>query len=358
MYDLFNSNYRGSGKTYPIIKLRTNRAVIQREIARVCSFYRARPVSSKEDHVIAKLINVLNVSVKRGDMETIQACIDRTPQVAKILGFVHPYNNRPLEMRGEFYNDHTREIIILDESTPINLEVVKRQWPVINPIKILTHPFNDINFHLCNGKYPVSKDGFAVLVVNVPLLILQYRYWVNDQLSKGLSEIRPSRYVGQCLVPNMMSAHMDIAYINRAMDTYRGKLVPVMKRCHPVSIVDITNHVDESIDSQVKILNIEVLDIHNFYSSFPALVRENWLASIQVPDIAPNQNVRWAMVLSVLRYIDFMVDYYYEKDPNKLRVINNRIFRSIQIMSNNKEFKEVTTMTAGLLLSNIKLKTN
>lgn len=358
MYDLFNSSYRGSGKTYPIIKLRTNRAVIQREIARVCAFYRARPVDSDEQHVITQLINVLNVSLKRDDTSTIQACVDRTPEVAKILGLVHPYNNRPTERRGVFYNDRVREIIILDETTPVSPDVIKQQWPVINPIRILTHPFNDINFHLCNGKYPVSKGGFAVFVVNVPLLILQYRYWANNQQKKGLSEIRPSRYVGQCIIPNMLSAHMDVSYINRAMDTYKGRMVPVMARCHPVSVVDITRHVDESIESQLKILDLEVLDIHNFYSSFPAIMRANWLATIQVPDIAPNQNVRWAMVLSVLTYVNFMVDYYYVKDPNKLRIFNNRIFRSIQSMSNNKEFKEITTMVGGDMLANIKLKTS
>lgn len=356
MYDLFNSTYRGSGKTFPIVKLRTNRAVIQRELARVCSFYRARPSDVDEAHVITQLIKILNVSVRRDNTSTIQACVDRTPEVAKILGLVHPYNNRPIEQRGVFYNDHVREIIILDETTPINVEVLHRQWAVINPIRILTHPFNDINFHLCNGKYPVSKDGYAVFVVNVPLLILQYRYWVKDMVAKERSEIRPARFVGQVIVPNMMGAHMDVAYINRAMDTYRGKLVPVMKRVHPVSIVDITKHVDETIDSQLAILNLEVSDLNNFYTLFPAMMRENWLASIQVPDIAPNQNVRWAMVLSTLHYINFMVDYYHEKEPARLRAISGRIYRSIRSMENNKEFKSITTMAGGAMLNNIKSK--
>ena len=356
MYDLFNSTYSGSGKTFPIIKLRTNRAVVQRELARVCSFYRAKPTDADESHVITQLIKILNISIKRDNESTIQACVDRVPEVSKILGLVHPYNSRPVERRGEFYNNHVREIIILDESTVVNLPVVKRQWPVINPIRIVTHPFNDINFHLCNGKYPIPKDGYAVFVVNVPLLILQYKFWVLDCIDKGRSEIRPSRFVGQVLIPNMIGAHMDVCYINRAMDVYRGKLVPVMKRAHPVSIVDITQHVDDTIDSQIAILNQQVADINGFYTVFPAMVRENWLASIQVPDIAPNQNVRWAMVLSTLRYINFLVDYYHEKDPNRLRVISNRIIRSIRSMDNNKEFKDVTTMVGGNMLANIRQK--
>ena len=149
---------------------------------------------------------------------------------------------------------------------------------------------------------------------------------------------------------------MDVTYINRAMDTYYGKLSPVMRRVHPVSIVDITQHVDESIDEQVKILTENVIDINNLYTSFPAIVRDNWLVSMDVPDIPPNQNVRWAMALSVLVYINFLVDYYSEKDPNRLRMVSNRIRRSILSMENNKEFKSVTVTTGGMLLSNLKAK--
>lgn len=353
MYDLFDSSYLGNGKTFPIVKLRTNRAVIQRELGRVCSFYRGKPIDVDESHVISQLIKILHVSVRRDAEQTIQACVDRTPEVAKILGLIHPYNNKPIEHVGVFYNDHVRELILLDETATVNPETVKRVWPLLNSIQILTHPFNDINFHLCNGKYPASKSGYAVFSVNVPLLILQYQQWAIDQKKHGHAEIRVTRFVGQVVIPNMVGAHMNIAYINRAMDIYRGKMVPVMKRHHPVSVVDITQHVDETIESQIKILTDNVLDIHNFYSAFPAVSRATWRESITVPDIAPNQNVRWALSLSVLKYIDFMVEYFHVKDPARLRVISSRLIKDINRMNNNKEFKTLAVTAGGNLIANI-----
>lgn len=353
MYDLFDSSYSGSGKTYPIVKLRTNRAVIQRELARVCTFYRGKAIDVDESHVISQLIKILHVSVRRDTNATIQACSDRTPEVAKILGLIHPYNNKPLEQIGVFYNTQVRELIMLDETTTINPANIKKVWPLLNSIQILTHPFNDINFHLCDGNYPASKSGYAVFSVNVPMLILQYQHWVADQIARGQQEIRVNRFVGQLVIPNMLGAHMNIVYINRAMDVYRGRMVPVMKRVHPVSVVDITTHVDEIIEEQVKILRGNVLDIHNFYSSFPAISRDNWRQSITVPDIAPNQNVRWAMSLCVLKYIDFMVEYFRHVEPSALRLISSRLIKDINRMQNNKEFKSLAVMAGGNLITNI-----
>ena len=53
----------------------------------------------------------------------------------------------------------------------------------------------------------------------------------------------------------MMVSHFNVVLINRAMDTYRGRMVPVMKRIHPMSVVDITRNVDDMIDQQVKVLS-------------------------------------------------------------------------------------------------------
>lgn len=356
MYQILNPNNNGHGRSFAIPNLPTSRAVLLREIQRVMSFYHKQPTLVPVDHILVRVINLLTISMKRSDYSVVDACMERTGQVAKVLGLVHPLNANSVVDAGQFYNNHVNEIIIAHDSDEPDYEVVKSSWYTMSAVKILTHPFADINMHLCNGRYPsTGTGGYAVFVIDTPLLMLQYKYWQKRSINAGqVNSISPRHFVSQMVIPNLLIEHLDVCFINRAMRTYRKQATPFMTKVHPIQLANYQPKVDELIDHQVKALNDHPVDIRNTYTLFPAVLKASWLSSIQIPDIVPNMHTRWALELAALPYIDFLVEVVSDRNPQMVRQVSGEIRRDLRRMENNKEFKHVSPT----LLSVLKLRLN
>lgn len=353
MYQILNPAFSGNNHKVSIQNLSPTRAIVSREIHKVVSYYHKQPTLVNPKHILVQLIDKLMISLKRADFSIVDACMDRTPQVAKALGFVHPLNSNAEIFTGQFYNKHINEIIIVDDSEEPDYELIKTRWFMLSAIKIITHPFNDIDMNLCDGKYPsYNTSGTAGFIVNVPMLMLQYKYWIKRGLAAESSTaiLSPRHFISQLVIPNLLSEHLDICFINRAMTIYRQKPVPLMYKRHPFQMADYTSRVDEIIEQQVEAFRKAPFDTRNFYTLFASLLKESWLLSIKLPDIAPTINTRWALELYSLPYILFMCEVLSNKDVSKLDDIRGRIKRDVKILSNNKETHYLSHNSLVLIL--------
>lgn len=344
MYELFNRNFNGTGKFTPINKVSTLKPCLLRDMNKIIAHYKKQQTEVPRSHLIVQLIENLNLRHTKTDDGIINGCLDRASHVCKQLGVVHTSNPNPSPMSGIFYSNHVNEIIIIDEAQIVDVDSVRKQWMNYNPIRIMTHPFNDINMALCDGKYPSSQSGYAVFIINLPLLILQYKYWCLQRVKANIDVFRPGLFVSQLVIPNMLFNHMYISFVNRMIDNYDGKTTPPYKRQHPLSLVDYTTDVDTFIGEQVSILNgPNPVDVHSFYNCFPALLGGKILDLIQVPDIPPTMYTRWALEASSIKYLDFMVRYYKGKGSETMRQFADKILRDIRIMENSREIKTNNT---------------
>lgn len=354
MYELFRKTYTGNSKQFPVSRLNSLRPTLIRDLVKITSYYKKQETSVKDSHLIVKLIDFLNVSHKRDSESIVNACIDRTPQACKVLKLIHAYNPNSETHSGVFYNQRVTEIIVADESSIIDHELIKKDWYNLNTIKIVTHPFDDIDMCLCDGKYPHAKSGYAVMYINVPALILQYKYWCENRLRNGNHILEPKFFVSQIVIPNMLFNHTKIAFVNRAMTMYDGRMVPDFRRRHNVSLGNHTETIDAAIKEQLNAYDQGVTDINNFYTLFPAMLGGYWKDHFQVPYIAPTLNVRWTMDMAVAKYVDFLVRYYNKKAHEKLRPISGQIKANIRILQTTKEIARMVNLGGVDYIGSIK----
>lgn len=358
MYELFKSHGHKGSAQYAIPKANQVKSLMTREISRVVAHYRKIESEVPRTHLLVKLIEMLNVSYKRDEFSIESACSDNLRSVSALLGLVHAYNPKPHSHTGVFYNNGITELIVANGFNDVPHGWLKKNWHVANTIQIATHPFSDLDYALCNGAYPHNKPGYAVFYINVPALIIQYKYWCMSRLAKGVHVLKPGIFVSQLVIPNMLANHMDLCVVNRAFETYDGLSGSRMRRFHQISLSDHTDMVNEVCVNMKNIWSsAEPVEPAQFYSAFPNVFKDTLKDSFKIPDVVPNTNTRWALELSVLKYIDFMVKYYHKREPSKLRQVSGKIKRDIQTLETNKETQHY--MVGGMnYLRSIKIHLN
>lgn len=356
MYEIFKRQYRGDKKTFQVLAINNLKPNLKRDYGKIAAYYRKQENVVDRSHLIVQLLEYLNLSHKRDEFSIISACVDRAPELAMKLGLIHPYNSKPQSFNGVFYNQNVREVIVLDETTSVDVAFVRRHWFNINSIRIMTHPYSDFSGGLCDGKYPYSNGGVAVMYINLPLLMLIYKFWCHERERQGLHVFKKEIFVYQVVIPNMLFNHVNVALINRAIEVYNGKSVPDYRRLHPVSTSDYSIAIAEVIGLQLKLLEPEMPDVNNFFDMIPsALGGDTWKDAMVIPDIAPTMHTRWAMELSVLPYVSFMLDYYSKsKNPRVLRNITYDMRKDIRAMETNNEIAAISRLGSSNHLQNIK----
>lgn len=357
MYEMFKVNTKHSGVKYSVPKLVTLRPLITREMIKVVSYYRKLEAEVPRTHLIVKLIENLNVSTKRDEYSIAQAVSENSRHVCQMLGLVHPYNPKPQRFTGVFYNNSTTEMIVAQDFSKVPYHWLKSNWLTVNTIHIATHPFTDVDYGLCNGNYQSGKSGLAVFYIDLPSLMIQYKYWCKDRLANNKPNLKPGVFVAQIVIPNMLRNHMELCLLNRTIDLYHGKLAPRMRIQHPVQISDCTDLIDECCKRMVENWDTgEPLAPHDFYSANPGFLFNSLTDNLVIPDIPPTMNTRWVMEISVVKYIDFMVDLLHKKDKTKLSSVSGKFRRDILTIETGKETQQYLGIGGRDYFRNIKSK--
>lgn len=360
MYQLLQPKPDGQNNRVTLQNLSAHRSVMLRELHKVISHYHRRPRLTDPQHILVRIINLLTISFKRSQYSIVDACMERTEVVARQLDLAHPLNSNAVTKTGEFYNNKVEEVIVLNDSDEPDYDNIKAHWQTISAIRILTHPFADIDMNLCDGRYPtsVSEGGYAVIVIDTPILMLQYRHWVEKGLQGGINmdSLDPRYFVSQICIPNLLIEHMDICFINRAIRIYKGEPVPMRVKVHPTQVLDYSPRVDDLIEQQVDILKEYRINAGDVLTLFPAVLKSDWYSSIKIPTIPPNINTRWVLELAALPYLTFILLVYADRNPAFIRPLRNTIKRDARALGNNKEVRHLLQTPLKNVLDNLDVR--
>lgn len=333
MYQLLSSFHVGKGIHVEMLDAQRHRSLINREMAKITNYYKAKKLEVASSHLIVQVIKNLNLSLLRDDYSTIDASKERCAEMCQKLGLVHQYNSNPQEFPGMFYNKFIREFVIGNDLHEPNLRHFKFNWRRINSVRVCCHPYSDIDMNLPNGKYPSNKSGYSVIDINIPALMLQYKYWAKSRLAKDETKvnIRPELFVGSVVIPNMLVSHMNVCFVNRFMDVSRGVMVSVMKRVHQIGTNDITRNIDALVETQLKIYNQYKPGEHDFYKITTTIMGNNFLSQVKPPPHVPNINMRIFILLACTPYVKFLFDFIKTRGGNIERATKDKIVRSVRL---------------------------
>lgn len=310
-----------------------------RELTRITDYYRTSSFVVDGDHLINQLLLHLNVSLNRDIESYVRMCGYETERLARVFRLVNPVVGDPKPYSGTFYNNDTKEFIIL-HANQFDFNKAYDDWEKLVPIKVHAHGFTDTACDIPDGTYmnSLSESGYAVISINLPMLALQYKAWVDKVNSKQEFKTQTVNYVYQYPITNMIWRHLDIAIVNRLITKYRGLPVAPYKRAHPIANINLDDRLDLVIARRLDIIKSGDYKFDQLFNIFECLNQSDWMTVLRPIDVAPVRSVKWVLELQVLNYFQFFLEV--RRDANGAYNVSEltRALRDLRNLNNDATY--------------------
>lgn len=355
MYQLF--------KNYPLIRntkvdagdFLYVRKTMLRDMARVVDYYSQCSHVVRGDHLINQLLLQLNVSLSRDLESYVRACGQETERLARAFSLVNPVVNDPKPHTGTFYNGNTKEFIIL-HATDFDYEKAYKQWKRLVPIKVHSHEFTDTVGAIPDGHYKNSlgESGCAVISINLPMLALQYRAWIEQERSTQEVKDQTVNYLYRYPITNMVWRHMDLVIINRLITKYRNQPVAMYARAHSIATVNMDDRLDSVLDKRIDYIKKGEYKFDQLFTIFGCLKRPDWLTVLRPIDMAPVRSVKWVLEIQTLNYFEFFLEVRRDNKSSYNTREVTRVLRDIRNLENDSTYFKSAYRELNGKLTNMK----
>lgn len=196
-------------------------------------------------------------------------------------------------------------------------------WQNLTPVKYLYHTRTDVNLPVMSNTTP--GKGHGVITVNIPMLLVQYRYWMRAQKARGAEQYEnPYRFVGSYVLPNLVESYLDIAYFNRLSRHAQGIKNIKFPTAHPFYLTDLTDRVDKIIAHTNKEAEAKGIDAESLAWITPALVKDNLFQVMQLPREPLSYQNEWIYTLARFPYVKYLI-IMLNKNPGYDKAQTNEI---------------------------------
>lgn len=352
MFSIFEERsaerYKSKVPAWNYIKDRLNGV----NIPTVLNYYHSNPYPVQNQHLLVRLIQTMNLPFSMDYDEYIFRASSKTPRLCGPLGITHSVTTGKLWQPGVFYNDRCKEIII-GHSERFDTEYAVKNWKDLQPVTVLRHDYSDLSFSRQDGNYPISKDAWAVIAINVPMLMLQYRRFMETQgiLPNG-SRLSNGVFVGMYPVTNMLRSHLDLCIWNRWLAFCYDKDADEQRSKHPFGMPDLRTHINSIWPVLADHFYKKTMSFQEMLRFVPMVSKDSMFDRTQMPQVAPTKNITWAIAVALLPAIAYVVDVNIQFDnTTNASEINQLKLDLIRIASDNL-FRRYLPRDAYLEISN------
>lgn len=342
MFELFQSTtpHPGSQRLPP--EFEYVKRTYLRELLTLQEYYHSRVYAVRNQNLLVRILTHVDTPMEYIADRYVEVTRVRAPYLAKAYrltseidyGVVHP---------GTFYGPGTDEVLLYDD-TYFDPVYAEKNWKRITAVTPIWHPRSDLGFMLPNGKATSTDNGLAVTAINIPLLALQYRCFLRDQLVSQKTDagmLGPNHFVHMYVLPNMMFAHTDIVIMNRLMRVYYGLPMGEARQRHPFPIVQYDNKLDSVLSKIVTDYQNRPMQYDWLLSAMPTISSEDMAHALLMPEIAPTRQVWWSMMISRLETIGFLIDLGGEEGIRRNGVHLNRLNRDLRRLKRENIYDQV-----------------
>lgn len=279
---------------------------LQRNVQKIQQFYRINNPTVRSDHFLIRLLE--SIAVPRSlELERYYGSVDRIALAhGQALGMTSPISEGKV-FRGIFYGANTPEYLIASDDY-FDFYETDRNWQNAVAITPLMHAKSDLTCQLLNGKPYSAEQGLTVIQINIPMLAVQWRAFMNAEKIRSPNPRTIGMFLGTYVIPNMMQAHLDLAIFNRI---YRDATSPDSDsnepyRNHPFGLPKYDFMVDDALERALENIDRSSLDFQTVLKTIPAVFKDSQWQALKMPDIVPTRQVDWLLVATRLKVIDFL----------------------------------------------------
>lgn len=171
---------------------------------------------------------------------------------------------------------------------------------------MLTHPFTSLELPP-PFKDPIEAEfGLAVIEIHIPKLMVQYFGFRNSQEGHA-DTYGPQSFIARYVWPNMLQSHFDQAWFNRLYANASGSRVRNSSfESIPFQYMDLTRYFDSSIQAiEQSLSKLRNNTVAAMLKTVPMIGADDLYSALILPDVAPTQQVTWALDVSRIKHLLF-----------------------------------------------------
>ncbi|AEH03478.1 hypothetical protein AVT69_gp052 [Pseudomonas phage PhiPA3] len=181
-----------------------------------------------------------------------------------------------------------------------------KTWRDLQPVKYLYHTRTDVNLPIMNNT--TQGRAYGVISVNIPMLLVQYRYWLRWQIQNGVDQKENAyRFVGSIVLPNMIESYLDIAFFNRLDRASQHIDNPKFPVSHPFYLTDMSPRLDTLAEYINKEAILKGIELEGLAAITPMIVKNDLFDVIKLPREPVTYQNEWAITMARLPYIRYLI---------------------------------------------------
>lgn len=341
MYQLFKEGPLPNRGELALPEFRRIRDGLRANVNRVIEYHRANPMAVANGHLLAKLLQSLNVPITLDPSIYNDKVRDVALNVAKSLKMTTALMDGNAFSPGVFYGPNVTEVIWA-HMDDYDTSLLIGRWRELEPVQVLCHPKTDLTIEVPDGKDYSDEAGMAVIAVNVPMLASQYRMWWAEQRALNSESPRSiMQFLMEVPLPRMLPSHLDIAVTNRLLARYFGVDVSMAKPNHKFAMTDWNRDVDQTLDRVLYYIPGRAMSFDQILSAIPTVFAADLHERIKLPDMAFVRQVQCAVVVARLTLVMFLVQFNEQTHNNANQQYLNYLQRYLKQLDSMDVFYRI-----------------
>lgn len=350
MHTLFNNPHLLNTGTQTLPSWNNARPAVYAELNKMVDYFRQSSEWIKNHHPLVKLLKNDSTPLYSNADYTLEAARNYWIENAGLFGISTPYRKASYAPENIAYPSNTIEYLVMDDSIPMGNEV-KLKWKTLEPIRVLDHPYSDLDLSIPNGKFVGKQTNGqrAYICINIPVLVLQYRLWQKYEAERGgLEPDSPSIFLARYPLVNIINSHMDVVIRNRLINMYHQIDPADFNRIRQggVAVNDTSHYVDRTLRECIKVITSADMSFNELNLQVPQLSYNNVAQSLILPEMTYTRSVRWVYDASRIKWLSFLVEYNNDRRIFKNNPTLDYLRRRLRQMSNDKEFGEAVGLSS------------
>lgn len=307
-----------------------------RNLDTVKKYYYDKPFAVKSNHILIRLLNNLGVSFNI-NLERFADIVDaKANNISMNFKMSSPIYRGNI-FRDIFYGGEIDEILVNDDDY-FDVYSVYNNWKTTQAVKVVYHPKSDLDLLLPNGRYFGTESGTAVISINIAMLAVQYKAFLDKEykvLLSGESPKTTAHFIHMYVLPNMLDSHLDIALFNRAYNLLTNSQMGVSVKKHVFFIPNYSEQIDNAYKYLINYYKTNDRSYKTILRSFPVVSNEDFESSLRLPELAPTRQMIWVNVLSRLKAIEFLAKISRSNNNSFNKNYNNIFLRYFKLYEND-----------------------
>lgn len=307
MFTLFREAPSRNTGSYAFNDLTNIRRKYIEQLDDVKQYYHRYPKHVPGSNILGNIIQHIPLRSDLDDYAFVQFAQDRAEGLSRTFGLTSSVYKGKVHEKGITLGASTNEIM-LSVSEGFPLTHLRSRWRELTPLRYLYHTRIDTNLPIMNNSTPGA--GYGVAVLNIPMMMVQYRHWLQAQRALGVEQVESVyRFIGAFVLPNAIGSFLDIAFFNRLARNALGIGNGSFPLAHPFYLTDLTPRLERvATDINVQAVH-RSQDLEQLASATPMLVTPTLFALMAIPRDPITRQNEWALTIARFPYVKYLVQH-------------------------------------------------